>query len=160
MTNFAQQLSFSFEDGENTPFVTFPANKRICVEGIKPKRNVKPLLPQLQTGLPLEKFLALYDITSISYKHSLLNIDNNKITKTLLSILEIKADLTLTSDYIRSGAPQYLDLRNAIHPKVAQEQGKDFYDATPYPQVFDSRRPFEANLSVIDTIFNCGRMMN
>ena len=80
-SNFAQQLSFSFEDGENTPFVTFPANKRICVEGIKPKRNVKPLLPQLQTGLPLEKFLALYDITSISYKHSLLNIDNNKITK-------------------------------------------------------------------------------
>ncbi|MBQ5576605.1 MAG: WbqC family protein [Bacteroidales bacterium] len=85
---------------------------------------------------------------------------NNKITKTLLSILEIKADLTLTSDYIRIGDPQYLDLRNTIHPKVAQEQGKDFYDATPYPQVFDSRRPFEANLSVIDTIFNCGRLMN
>lgn len=81
MTNFAQQLSFSFEDGENTPFLTIPANKRICVEGIKPKRNVKPLLPQLQTGLPLEKFLAMYDITSISYKHSLFSMDNNKITK-------------------------------------------------------------------------------
>ncbi|MCR5453718.1 MAG: WbqC family protein [Bacteroidales bacterium] len=83
---------------------------------------------------------------------------NQKITATLLSILDIKASISLSDDYIREGDAQYCDLRNVIHPKVAQVQGKDFYDATPYPQVFDSRMPFEPNLSVIDAIFNEGGM--
>jgi hypothetical protein len=83
---------------------------------------------------------------------------NCKILNTLLSILDIKANISTTSDYIREGDPQYRDLRNVIHPKVRQEQGKDFYDATPYPQVFDSRMPFESNLSVIDAIFNNGKL--
>ena len=83
---------------------------------------------------------------------------NTKITATLLSILNIKATMSLTADYIREGDPNYHDLRNAINPKVAQEQGKNFYDATPYPQVFDSRMPFEPNLSVIDAIFNNGQL--
>jgi hypothetical protein len=83
---------------------------------------------------------------------------NCKILNTLLSILDIKASITLTDDYIREDAPLYRDLRNVIHPKVRQEQGMDFYDATPYPQVFDSRMPFEPNLSVIDAIFNNGKI--
>lgn len=83
---------------------------------------------------------------------------NCKILNTLLSILDIKASITLTDDYIRGDAPLYRDLRNVIHPKVRQEQGMDFYDATPYPQVFDSRMPFEPNLSVIDAIFNNGKI--
>ena len=83
---------------------------------------------------------------------------NSQLTETLLSILGIRAEIRRTDDYIRTGDPQYIDLRNVIHPKVAQLQGKDYYDATPYPQVFDSRMPFEPNLSVIDAIFNCGRL--
>jgi len=85
---------------------------------------------------------------------------NNQITETLLSILGIKAQISFTSDYIRSGDPQYDDLRNAIHPKVEQHQGQNYYDETPYPQVFDSRMPFEPNLSVIDAIFNNGQLID
>ena len=83
---------------------------------------------------------------------------NNKITETILSILGIKAAITLSDHYIRTGCQQYEDLRNVIHPKREQLQGQDYYDATPYPQVFDSRMPFEPNLSSIDAIFNCGRI--
>lgn len=83
---------------------------------------------------------------------------NTKITATLLTILGIRAELYFTDDFIRDGDQNFTDLRNQIHPKVAQEQGKFFYDATPYPQVFDSRMPFEANLSVIDAIFNNGQL--
>lgn len=83
---------------------------------------------------------------------------NTRITTTLLSILNIKATISLTADYIRDGDPNFTDLRNKINPKVAQEQGRDFYDATPYPQVFDARMPFEPNLSVIDAIFNNGQL--
>ena len=83
---------------------------------------------------------------------------NSQITETLLSILGIKAEIRFTDDYIRSGDPQYRDLRNVIHPKVEQHQGQDYYDATPYPQVFDSRMPFEPNLSVIDAVFNNGQL--
>jgi len=85
---------------------------------------------------------------------------NSKITETILSILDIKATISLTDDYIRNGDPKYEDLRNKIHPKVAQQQGNCYYDETPYPQVFDSRMPFEPNLSVIDAIFNNGRIDN
>ena len=83
---------------------------------------------------------------------------NRQLTETLLSILGIDAKMTFTDDYIRIDDPQYIDLRNVIHPKVAQCQGQYFYDATPYPQVFDSRMPFEPNLSVIDAIFNNGQL--
>ena len=83
---------------------------------------------------------------------------NSQITETILSILGIKAEIKLSDDYIRNGDAQYNDLRNVIHPKVAQLQGQNYYDATPYPQVFDSRMPFEPNLSAIDAIFNCGRI--
>jgi hypothetical protein len=83
---------------------------------------------------------------------------NRQLTETLLSILGIDAKMTFTDDYIRIDDPQYIDLRNVIHPKVAQSQGQYFYDATPYPQVFDSRMPFEPNLSVIDAIFNNGQL--
>lgn len=83
---------------------------------------------------------------------------NSQITETLLSILGIKAEIRFTDDYIRSGDPQYCDLRNVIHPKVEQHQGQYYYDSTPYPQVFDSRMPFEPNLSVIDAVFNNGQL--
>lgn len=79
---------------------------------------------------------------------------NNRLTAVLLSMLNVHASLALTDDYVREGDPRYVDLRGVIHPKVAQTQGENFYDATPYPQVFDSRMPFEPNLSAIDAVFN------
>ncbi len=81
---------------------------------------------------------------------------NMKILERILSILDIKATVRLTDDYVRATDPGFNDLRNQIHPKVAQRHGEYFYDDTPYPQVFDSKMPFEPNLSVIDAIFNNG----
>ena len=81
---------------------------------------------------------------------------NMRILKIVMTILRINTKIELSDDYIREGDTEYEDMRSIIHPKVSQTHGVNFYDSTPYPQVFDSKMPFEPNLSVIDSIFNYG----
>jgi hypothetical protein len=79
-----------------------------------------------------------------------------RILKIIMTILRINTKIELSDDYIREGDTEYEDMRNIIHPKVSQTHGVNFYDSTPYPQVFDSKMPFEPNLSEIDSIFKYG----
>lgn len=84
---------------------------------------------------------------------------NRESTNLILDILGIKADITFTSDYIKAEScpeMEITDLRDSIHPKVEQVEGCNYFTKAPYPQVFDSRLPFEPNLSIIDLVFNIG----
>ena len=74
----------------------------------------------------------------------------------IFNILNIKTEIKLTKKYIEPDDPLYNDLRNEIHPKKRQTIGENYYNETPYPQVFDSKHGFIANLSIIDLIFNMG----
>jgi len=84
---------------------------------------------------------------------------NTQITNLILDILGIKASIGFTADYERGetlSAREKTDLRDAIHPKVAQTEGQNYYTGKPYPQVFDCKMPFGANMSVADLVFNIG----
>jgi hypothetical protein len=82
---------------------------------------------------------------------------NTQILYKILNMLDIKREIKLTEDYVFEDASNgFEDLRGKIHPKKAQIEGVNYYDSKPYPQVFDSKFPFEPNLSIIDLIFNTG----
>lgn len=84
---------------------------------------------------------------------------NQQIMELIFSILGIKKNISFSTDYLHEkniDNNQIQDLRNAIHPKLFQEQGVNYYDSKTYPQVFDSRMEFVPNLSIIDMIFNIG----
>ena len=81
---------------------------------------------------------------------------NNNLNSLIFRILNIKTEIKFTDNYIEQGDPLYHDLRNEIHPKKRQTIGENYYDETPYPQVFDSKHGFIPNLSIIDLIFNMG----
>lgn len=78
----------------------------------------------------------------IDFNMSLLNLVN--------SLLSINPTIALTSEYIKN----YTGADDRRYP------GKDLQDTefrlTPYTQVFCDRMPFEANLSIIDLLFNQG----
>lgn len=82
---------------------------------------------------------------------------NLQLTHLIMDILGMKASIGLTEDYIKqcpSGSTD--DLRDAIHPKVQQSEGQNYYTQAPYPQVFDCKMPFVPNMSIIDMVFNIG----
>ena len=81
---------------------------------------------------------------------------NTEINAQIFNILNIKTKFSLSDDYIHEGNAEYTDLRNEIHPKKTQNPKHNYYDETPYPQVFDSVFGFTPNLSVIDMLFNIG----
>jgi hypothetical protein len=64
----------------------------------------------------------------------------------------IKADYEVSQSFIPL---QDNDHRELIHPKVDYRRDPSF-KPLPYPQVFSERHGFQANLSILDLIFNMG----
>ncbi len=80
---------------------------------------------------------------------------NTELLQCILNILEVNTPVQTTNDF------ECFDtlgdnLRDAIHPKVQKAQEDTLFKAHPYSQVFDSKFDFQANLSIIDLLFNCG----
>jgi hypothetical protein len=77
---------------------------------------------------------------------------NEQLREVICSLLDISPAVSYSSEYIHNIQPDDLDLREAIHPKKAPVS-KDF---KPYYQVFEHKYGFQANLSIIDLLFNMG----
>jgi hypothetical protein len=84
---------------------------------------------------------------------------NFEIIETFLKILKINnsitvsfsSDYTLPSSISTNEKEQALaDFRNTITPK------NNNFDCKPYPQLFEDRLGFIANLSILDLVFCCG----
>jgi hypothetical protein len=75
---------------------------------------------------------------------------NEELLQMILKFLKVQVNLTYTDDYHREQA-QLVDYRNILHPK------KDaVIEQKPYFQVFEERKGFLRNLSIVDLLFNQG----
>jgi hypothetical protein len=75
---------------------------------------------------------------------------NEELLQMILKFLKVQVKLTYTDDYYRDQA-QLIDYRNILHPK------KDaVIEQKPYFQVFEERKGFLRNLSIVDLLFNQG----
>lgn len=73
----------------------------------------------------------------------------------ICKLLKIPVQFTFTENYIPEGTTDYLDLRNQIMPRNLAPLNLTF---KPYMQVFSDRFPFHENLSILDALFNQGRV--
>jgi len=80
---------------------------------------------------------------------------NQQITETLLKILDIQIDLTLTKDF-ELFPENCLNLREQISPKVHLIDQDLHFEAQPYTQVFSEKFGFIPDLSILDLLFNEG----
>ena len=77
---------------------------------------------------------------------------NEQLRELICRLLDISPNISYSSEYIAQIEPAGLDLRELIHPKK-ESVIKNFQ---PYYQVFESKFGFQANLSIIDLLFNMG----
>ena len=98
-------------------------------------------------------FIYYQDDFEIFYneKHIHLLEFNTFLLKTLMRIIGLEKDINLTNEYVHQ-PDGIIDLRTVISPK---KPVKEFL-FTPYTQVFSDRHSFNANLSIIDLLFNIG----
>lgn len=80
---------------------------------------------------------------------------NMALTLRLLDLLGIRCSVSLTEEYRQSYGPEFLDLRDALHPKKTVPE--IFRDRLrPYYQVFLAKFGFIPGLSAVDLLFNEG----
>ena len=80
---------------------------------------------------------------------------NMALTLRLLDLLGIRCRVSLTEEYRQSYGPEFLDLRDALHPKKTVPE--IFRDRLrPYYQVFSAKFGFIPGLSAVDLLFNEG----
>ena len=77
---------------------------------------------------------------------------NEQLRELVCSLLDIAPKISYSAEYIRDLPSDGLDLREAIHPKKPPVR-RDFL---PYYQVFEQKWGFQANLSILDLLFNMG----
>jgi hypothetical protein len=67
--------------------------------------------------------------------------------------LGLATEVLIRETYVQPEAGT-LDLRDALHPKKPLPDGVSA--ARPYPQVFADRHGYQARMSIIDLLCNCG----
>ena len=77
---------------------------------------------------------------------------NEKLRELVCSLLDISPAISYSTEYDFSPLPEVLDLRETLHPK----KKPTMQSFRPYYQVFKSKYGFQANLSIIDLLFNQG----
>lgn len=76
---------------------------------------------------------------------------NQQLLQLLLKLLKIKGELNYTEAFEARYPETVADFRHVIHPK------KDTaFEQKPYFQVFEERKGFLNNLSIVDLLFNQG----
>ncbi|MDP4239005.1 MAG: WbqC family protein [Bacteroidota bacterium] len=77
---------------------------------------------------------------------------NQAMLSKMLELLNLQAEIQATGEYKNKLEEDFLDLREAIHPKKENQT----LNCKPYYQVFEQRFGFQPNLSIIDLLFNMG----
>ena len=88
-------------------------------------------------------------------KYDLLIDLNYDLLKLLFKICKVRTEIRFTDHYIEPGMEGFDDLRNVITPKWVNPLKMEL---PRYPQVFSDRFDFFSDLSMIDLIFNDGKI--
>lgn len=80
---------------------------------------------------------------------------NRQILHAFIKELEIPVKPLYTTGFIRD-TQGYTDLRFALSPKVRDRQSLPSLSFKPYYQVFEDRLGFDAQVSILDALFNLG----
>ena len=75
---------------------------------------------------------------------------NEQLLQFILKAVKLKLSLNFTESY-EAEYPLLTDYRNTMNPKKDPE-----FEQKPYFQVFDDRKGFQKNMSIIDLLFNQG----
>ncbi|GAB2689965.1 WbqC family protein [Mucilaginibacter koreensis] len=75
---------------------------------------------------------------------------NEQLFNLILKSIKLKPQLNYTSDF-QSEYSDLQDFRQSIHPKTEAS-----FEQKPYFQVFEERKGFLKNLSIVDLLFNQG----
>jgi len=79
---------------------------------------------------------------------------NYGLLTTVLNLMEMPVEINFSDEYISEPA-QSSDYRDTIHPKKTDRSDNQF-DPENYNQVFGDKHGFQANLSILDLLFNEG----
>ena len=105
---------------------------------------------------PYFEHYSMYFEAFFKKKYDLLWDFDLGLLKTSMKLLKIpEARLGLFSEHPNE---EYIDFRNHIHPKEKYAINDPSFIPQPYSQTFMERTGFIPNLSVIDLIFNKGRL--
>lgn len=82
---------------------------------------------------------------------------NYKQLQTVFKLLKLKKEVGLTNSFEKDRL-EYTDLRETIHPKINFQNDSQVKQVLekPYYQTFQEKFPFQANLSILDLLFNEG----
>ena len=75
---------------------------------------------------------------------------NEQLLQFILKSIKLKVELSYTEDYLPA-YPGLADFRQNINPKTEAH-----FNQKPYFQVFEERKGFQKNLSIVDLLFNQG----
>lgn len=95
------------------------------------------------------EFYEDYFVEFYKQKFTFLFDFNQEVNQLVMSLLKIDKGFTCTENY-QGAYPDFLDLRDVIHPK------KELIFNKPYFQVFEPKNGFIPNLSIVDLLFNQG----
>lgn len=74
----------------------------------------------------------------------------------VLSCLQIAPSIQFSETFLKEPSEDLLDFRNSILPKNYSKPDDANFTPSPYPQVFEDRLGFVANLSILDLLFCTG----
>jgi hypothetical protein len=76
---------------------------------------------------------------------------NQQLLEQIIKLLKLKTGLNYTDTFEASYPQSVKDFRSLIHPKKEAD-----FEQKPYFQVFEERKGFLKNLSIVDLLFNQG----
>lgn len=79
---------------------------------------------------------------------------NLEITHKICELIDIRPNITTTTEYQSADSVSNFDFRDAIRPK--HPLSDPYFSLRPYHQVYEQKYGFLTNLSILDLVFNLG----
>ncbi|MEG1617055.1 MAG: WbqC family protein [Bacteroidales bacterium] len=105
---------------------------------------------------PFYEYYEDYFIPFYEKKYDFLFDFNESLREMICDLLDMKPNVSFTSEYLPSEQLDGKDFREIIHPKKDYLLADPEYRDVNYYQVFEQKWGFRPNLSIIDLLFNMG----